>query len=114
MQAPKPVCLLDMGDNVGGGSAAGGTLIAYALLERSIRAFVALFDPAAAAQAMDAGPGSRIRLQMGGKTDTLHGSPIDAYVIVQSIHDGKFTKMKIRHGGRRTYDMGQTAIVTTD
>src|SRR5438874_8904911 len=25
MQSPKPVCLLDMGDNVGGGSAADGT-----------------------------------------------------------------------------------------
>jgi microcystin degradation protein MlrC len=114
IQSPKPVCLLDMGDNVGGGSAADGTFLAHALIQQSIRGFVALFDPASAKQATDAGPGSRIRLQMGGKTDALHGSPIVADVVVQSIHDGKFAEMKVRHGGRAAYDMGPTAIVTTD
>ena len=94
MQSPKPVCLLDMGDNVGGGSAADGTFLAHALLQRSMRSFVALFDPASAKKAIDAGPGSPIRLQMGGKTDALHGAPIDVEVVVRSIHDGKFAEMK--------------------
>src|SRR5205814_1008356 len=81
--------------------------------QRSMRSFVALFDPASAKKAIDAGPGSPIRLQMGGKTDALHGAPIDVEVVVRSIHDGKFAEMKVRHVGRAAYDMGQTAIVTT-
>jgi microcystin degradation protein MlrC len=43
-------CLLDMGDNVGGGSAADGTTLAAALLARRLGpSFVCLYDPEAVA-----------------------------------------------------------------
>ena len=42
-----PVCLLDMGDNAGGGSPADGTVFAHHLIEQQIAdAFVCLYDPA--------------------------------------------------------------------
>ena len=48
---PQPVCLLDMGDNVGGGSPADGTLLAWELHRQRVSpAFVCLNDPAAVQQ----------------------------------------------------------------
>ena len=110
-----PVCLLDMGDNVGGGSAADGTVLAHELHERGgIPSTICLYDPEAAQQAMDAGVGARLSLRMGGKTDDMHGPPLDADVTVRSLHEGKFKETEIRHGGLTDFDMGLTAVVTTD
>jgi len=114
MRLEGPVCLLDVGDNVGGGSPADGTLIAHALQGHRVRSFVCLYDPACVKRADDAGPGASIELDMGGKTDDLHGKPLRATVHVVSLHDGKFTESQPRHGGKTGYDMGRTAIVETD
>ena len=110
-----PVCLLDMGDNVGGGSAADGTLIAHELLARGgAKTFLCLYDPESVERAVSAGIGGRLTLDMGGKTDDRHGPPIRAEVRVRGIHEGRFTESAVRHGGRTAFDMGQTAVVTTD
>jgi len=109
------VCLLDMGDNVGGGSAADGTLIAHELLGRGdARTFLCLYDPGSVEQAVSAGVGARLTLEMGGKTDDRHGPPIRAEVRVRGIHEGRFTESAVRHGGRTAFDMGRTAVVSTD
>lgn len=116
-----PVCLLDMGDNVGGGSAADGTFMAHAIVKRllaspgkRIRAFIAIYDPAAVQKAVRAGVGARIDLSMGGHTDKLHGPPLDATVTVRSLHEGKYSESEVRHGGLKDFDMGTTAVVETD
>jgi len=113
--SPTPVCLLDMGDNVGGGSAADGTVLAGEFHQRGLGpTFVCLCDPEAVAQAESAGIGARVQLQVGGKTDNLHGAPLEAEFLVQSLHDGRFEEPEARHGGMRHFDQGQTAIVTTN
>lgn len=110
-----PVCLLDMGDNVGGGSAADGTLIAHELLARGgVTAFLCLYDPESVERAVAAGVGARLTLSMGGKTDDRHGPPIRAEVRVQGIHEGRFTESAVRHGGKTAFNMGLTAVVATD
>ncbi|MBT6149410.1 MAG: M81 family metallopeptidase [Gemmatimonadetes bacterium] len=110
-----PVCLLDMGDNVGGGSAADGTLIAADLHRRAnTRSFVCLFDADSVTKAVAAGIGAELVLEMGGKTDALHGPPLEAKVRVRSIHDGRFRESEIRHGGQTEFDMGTTAVVRTE
>ncbi|MCY3771021.1 MAG: M81 family metallopeptidase [Gemmatimonadetes bacterium] len=110
-----PVCLLDMGDNVGGGSAADGTLIAHELLDRGgADAFLCLYDPGCVEQAVGAGTGARLVLNMGGKTDDRHGPSIRAEVRVRGIHEGRFTESAVRHGGKTSFDMGLTAVVTAD
>ncbi len=110
-----PVCLLDMGDNVGGGSAADGTLIAHELLKRGeVKTFLCLYDPGSVERAVAAGVGARLTLEMGGKTDDRHGPPIRTEVRVQGIHEGRFTETAVRHGGRTAFYMGRTAVVTTD
>jgi microcystin degradation protein MlrC len=107
-----PVCLLDMGDNVGGGSPGDGTVLAHALRERGVGpAFVCLSDPRSVAEAEAAGVGAEVRLRSGGKTDDLHGSPLEGTFTVLGLHDGRFEEPEARHGGFRTFDQGRTAVV---
>ncbi len=111
-----PITLLDMGDNVGGGSPADGTLLVHALAERGdlMPAFVCLADADAVQKAIAAGVGTRVTLAMGGKTDDLHGPPFEAEFTVHSLGEGKFSETEPRHGGFLHFDQGPTAIVRTD
>ena len=115
MQLSGSVCLLDIGDNVGGGSPGDGTILAHALHERKILdSFVCLFDPDSVQKAKGIGVGERIRLHVGGKTDDRHGKPLEEEFCVVSLHDGRFRETKPRHGGRTEMDQGFTAVVATD
>ncbi len=115
-QMEGPVCFLDMGDNIGGGSPADGTTILHAIkARRGPTSFACLYDPEAAQAAIAAGPGMHLpELAMGGKTDDLHGEPLVANVTVISVHDGDFTEAEVRHGGKTEFHMGPTAVVQTD
>ena len=107
------VCLLDMGDNVGGGSPADSTHLAHALVRRNIpKAFICLFDPVAVRAAGDAGVGGTLTLSMGGATDVLHGNPLVANVRVEGLYDGVFSEDEARHGGIVHFDQGKSAVVT--
>ena len=111
---PMPVCLLDMGDNVGGGSPGDSTLIAHEVLRRgNPRTFIALCDPQAVQVAQRAGVGSTLSLAVGGKIDNRHGQALHVTVRVKSLHEGKFIEPLARHGGMTHFDMGTTAIVET-
>ncbi len=113
--AEGPVCLLDMGDNVGGGSAGDSTLIAHEIHRRAdTTGHVCLFDRESQDQARAAGVGARLTLVMGGKTDDRHGEPLETEVTVKSLHEGTFEETEIRHGGYTHFDMGPTAVVVTD
>ena len=112
--SPRPVLLLDMGDNVGGGSPGDGTLIAAELESRAIQGLVCLYDPEAVAQCERATPGRPFVLEMGGRHDPSLGSPLRSTVRLQSMHSGQFTESQPRHGGATQYDMGRTAVVKSD
>lgn len=110
-----PVCLLDMGDNVGGGSSADGTFIASAIHRRGgPKTLVCINDPESVAQAVNAGAGNRVTLAIGGKVDDMHGAPLTTEVAVSGIYDGHFTEPEARHGGKTSYDMGPTAVVESE
>ncbi len=114
LAAEPPVCLLDMGDNVGGGSPGDSTFLARALHEGGHGpAFVCLQDADAVRQAHTTGTGGRLTLQVGGKTDSLHGEPLELVATVISLHEGKFHEPQARHGGFGEFDQGATAIVET-
>jgi microcystin degradation protein MlrC len=107
-----PTCLLDMGDNVGGGSPGDGTEIAHVLHRRAVGpSFVCLYDRESVAQATAAGVGNMVRLRAGGKTDTRHGSPLEVEGRVLGLYDGRFSETQPRHGGWTQFDQGPTALV---
>ena len=108
-------CLLDMGDNVGGGSAADGTVIAAALCRRNLGpSFVCLVDRAAVETCRLAGLGASLELSLGGHTDTIHGEPLTLRVHIESFHDGIFHETLPRHGGITQFDQGHTVIVRAE
>jgi microcystin degradation protein MlrC len=109
---PPPVCLLDVGDNVGGGSAGDGTALAAELHRRGAgSAFVCIYDPESVAAAETAGRDAVLSLRIGGKTDRLHGDTLVTECRILDLFDGRFYEPEIRHGGVQHYDQGRTALV---
>jgi microcystin degradation protein MlrC len=110
-----PVCLLDMGDNVGGGSPGDGTLLLHAVARSGLSgALACLYDPVGVAQAAAAGCGRRLPMRLGGKSDDRHGPPLEGEFEVAGLFDGKFRESEPRHGGLVEFDQGQTAVVRDD
>jgi microcystin degradation protein MlrC len=107
-----PVVLMDVGDNVGGGSPGDSTFLLEELLEQGTEgALVVLWDPDEVQRCVEVGVGADVRLDVGGKSDGLHGCPISVQGVVTAISDGRFTDDKPRHGGQRLYDQGLTAVI---
>jgi microcystin degradation protein MlrC len=110
----KPVLLLDMGDNVGGGSPGDGALLLHTLSRYpQLRYFACIFDPEAVEECRLAEEKAALTLTVGGKSDKLHGAPCRLEVSVVRIAKGIFRESEPRHGGQVNYDMGAIAIVET-
>ena len=110
----SPVLLLDMGDNVGGGSPGDGTIILHALYNYpDIRYFVCLYDPEAVTFCEETGLNNFISVNAGGKTDNLSGAPFHMEGRVILIGNGTFQEAEPRHGGQTNYNMGRITIVET-
>jgi microcystin degradation protein MlrC len=116
-RAEGRVCLLDMGDNVGGGAPGSATWLARAIAERGIESAAAvLYDPAAAAAAGAAGVGRTVKLQVGGRReggdlDECLGPPLEDRFTVLALHDGRFREELPRHGGFGDFDQGACAAL---
>jgi microcystin degradation protein MlrC len=97
----RPVALMDVGDNVGGGSPADSLVLFEECLRQGARnALVVIYSPLDAARAAAAGPGAPLALGY------CHG-------VVRLLADGLFTERKVRHGGWTQCDQGLTAVVET-
>ncbi|MBK8021835.1 MAG: MlrC C-terminal domain-containing protein [Chloroflexi bacterium] len=101
-----------MGDNIGGGSAGDSTFILQELLAQHAEAWViVLADPSAAQFCAQAGIGATVALDVGGKTDDLHGQPVKISGHVKCLHDGRYIETQPRHGGQRYHDQGLSAVI---
>jgi microcystin degradation protein MlrC len=108
-----PVILVDIGDNVGGGSAADSTvLIQEWVRQKGTGAIVALYDPSAVQECTRAGVGGNVSLKVGGKVDH-NAAPLPIQGKLQTLHDGRYVEPMPRHGGIRQNDQGPTAVVET-
>jgi microcystin degradation protein MlrC len=110
-----PVVLVEMGDNIGGGSAGDATFILSELVKQKARGWVVVVaDPPMVQQAIRTGVGKRFEGLVGGKTDKLHGEPVMIRGTVKSLHDGKYMETEVRHSGRRYLDQGLTAVIEVE
>ncbi|MYC20467.1 MAG: M81 family metallopeptidase [Caldilineaceae bacterium SB0662_bin_25] len=110
----KPVSMMEMGDNIGGGSAGDSTFVLEELLKQGASGWVvALYDPEAVAACAAAGIGAQLTLPVGGKVDDEHGPTLTVEGTVRTLHDGKFIETERRHGGGRDWDQGLTAVLAT-
>ena len=109
---PGPIVLLDVGDNVGGGTGGDSTVLPEALRRRGVDGvFVVLTDPDAAEAAHDAGVGATVSLLAGGRSAEGIGDPFQVEGTVRSLSDGRFTQRGTSHGGRPHQHVGPTAVV---
>lgn len=103
-----PVVLVDVGDNVGGGSPADSTVLLSELIkQRAPDWAMVIHDPGAVAKCAQAGIGRAVSLFVGTPPVPIDGR-------VRSIHDGTFVETEVRHGGARYNDQGLSAVVATD
>lgn len=108
----RPVALIDMGDNIGGGSAGDATFILEELINKGAEGWVmVIYDPKAYEEAEKVGVGNDFEFNVGGKTDSLHGKPVPIKGQVRSLNLGRYLEPEIRHGGGRYWDMGHTAVI---
>jgi microcystin degradation protein MlrC len=110
-----PVVLADTADNPGAGAPCDGTILLRGLLERGIRnaALGALWDPVAVQTCRVAGVGATVELELGGKTDDLHGPPLPVKGRVRLLSDGRFKNLGPMNAGAETR-MGPTAVLVCD
>ena len=110
-----PVVLMDMGDNIGGGSAGDSTFLLAELLKQKAQGWVVtICDRGAVQAAVRAGVGGPFDLAVGGKTDKFHGEPVRARGRVKSLHDGFYFEPEVRHGGARYHSQGLTAVIEVE
>ena len=91
-----------------------GTFILRAFVETDVRdAVVAIIaDPESVAEAIEAGVGNRLNLNVGGKTDDMHGEPVTLEAYVKTISDGVYLRKGPMAQGA-TDSMGRTVVIKT-
>lgn len=106
----KPVLLLDMGDNVGGGSPGNSLhLLRFFEHQAKLKTFCCLFAPTAVEKMQIKNTGDTVMISL---TD-ITGEDYTINVQLEKIVDGRFSEKNPRHGGHVNYNMGTTAIVKT-
>ncbi len=76
MKSDKPAAISDGGDNMGAGTPGDGTALLHEILKQNVdSAFVQMWDPEAAKTAFNAGVGSTVTLDIGGKSGPIYGPP---------------------------------------
>ncbi|MCG9127013.1 M81 family metallopeptidase [Candidatus Poribacteria bacterium] len=108
-----PIILVEMGDNIGGGSPGDSTFILTELVKQNASNYVVIIcDPECVESCIHAGVGRKVSLCVGGKADKQHGEPVSIQGTVRLIHDGHYIETEPRHGGQRNHHQGLTAVVS--
>jgi len=127
--AGGPVVLVDIADNpLSGGPGDGPALLAELLrqiedggwtMEAGMPAILhppssilmaCIADPAVVDLAVAVGVGAKIRCNLGGKTDRLHGTPLPIRAVVERLGDGRFVNGGPMWRGAQT-DVGACALL---
>lgn len=109
-----PVILVEAADNVGGGSAGDGTEVLQALLQAKVRgSVIVMADPEAVQVANQFKTDQNFKVEIGGKTDNLHGPSVEATCTLKRICDGNYVHKGTYMSGSTT-SMGKTVLVESE
>jgi microcystin degradation protein MlrC len=113
-----PILLLDHADNCGSGGTQDVMLVLGEMLRQGLTDAVAfaIHDPAAVARMAEAGVGSRVAVDLGGKLAMpsigLEPRPLRVEGVVRMITDGEYTIRGAMYTGVRV-GMGRTVVLDT-
>jgi microcystin degradation protein MlrC len=106
-----PVMLVDVGDNIGGGTPGDATVILHELIKQNAQnAVIVIADAESVQDAIAAGVRNTVKLRVGGKTDRLHGDPVELEGYVKMLTDGKWVHEGPENAGVPV-DGGPAALV---
>jgi microcystin degradation protein MlrC len=109
-----PTLLLDMGDNIGGGSPGDSAYLLNAIENfGTYTCLTCIFDPAAVEIAAGYEAGDSFDLSFGNISAEKDGEPYFTAVKLVMKGDGKFSEKKPRHGGQVNFDMGKIVVLVT-
>jgi microcystin degradation protein MlrC len=114
-----PVVLVDHGDNAGAGGTQDVMSVLEEIMHQGLKNVIAgpFCDPESVARMIQAGVGSTITLNLGGKNDmpalNLKGRPLEITGVVRAITDGTWTVRSPMMTGIRT-NIGRTAVLATE
>lgn len=113
-QPDFPVVINETSDNCGGGTPGDGTHLLRAMLVAGLQnsCFGFIVDPEVARQANSAGVGAVIEVDLGGKTDDLHGEPLRLTAYVRALHDGRLVLKAMAKGA--PINLGTMARLVVD
>lgn len=112
-QLEKPVLLLDMGDNVGGGAGGDSVYLLDALEDdNACRSFICIYDPQAVAEAEKHKVCDFFNISIGNRPNSTTNRI--RRVTLLKLADGQFEEETPRHGGQKHFDMGRIAVVLTE
>ena len=110
-----PIVLLDVGDNIGAGSSGDSTFLLEEAVKQGAKSWLqTVRDPEAITKCLEAGIGADITLEIGGKTDSLHGVPVRITGHISRMSDGRFEDTGVVHAGWRYFDAGTTVVLETE
>lgn len=101
LESDGPVVIHETSDNCGGGTPGDGTHLLRSMMAAGLGAeacFAFIVDAEAAQEAHRAGVGTQIRVELGGKTDDLHGEPLRVEAYVKALHDGRLVMQHMFKG----------------
>lgn len=108
----KPILLLDMGDNIGGGAPGNSTWLLDELEKRNIsNSCICIVNPEAVliANQHDVGDSFSISLKDGNELNS--DKPYEVHLLAKK--HGRFQERSPRHGGQINFDMGKVIILKT-
>src|SRR5215204_6365470 len=112
MPVSGPLVLVDIADNPwSGGPGDSVELLRFLFAHGVDGAAIALVrDPGVVRQAISAGPGGKITVDLGGKIDRLHGEPLPVRAHVKLLSAGRYVNDGPMMTGL-TVDLGPTALL---
>jgi microcystin degradation protein MlrC len=110
-----PLVLVDIADNPWtGGPGDSVELLRFLLKEQARPAALALVrDPEVVDECFRAGIGATVEVELGGKTDDLHGPPLPVRGTIRLLSDGRYVNAGPMHAGV-TVDLGRTVVLRVE
>ncbi len=105
-----PVILVEGSDNVGGGAPADATHVLKLLTGLTQKSLIVIRDEEASRLAFELGVGAEFHGFVGGKSDRLHGDPVEVKGRIRLLFDGRYRHVGPYMTGQLA-DMGYTAVI---
>ncbi|MBL8210885.1 MAG: M81 family metallopeptidase [Bryobacterales bacterium] len=108
-----PVVLAESSDSTGSGSPGDSTGVLKHLVKAKLSGPAAIFlvDPAAVAQAFEAGVGATAKMSIGGAFDKKNSKPVPVKAYVRLLSDGRWTARARGYNTGITTAMGRAAVL---